>query len=44
MEAALAYTQEMDLRDEVNHMKEILKCKNPELALHVGVSLSLIHI
>ena len=42
MEAALAYTQEMDLRDEVNYMKEILKCKNPELALHVGVSRSAI--
>lgn len=42
MEAALAYTQEMDLRDEVNQMKEILKCKNPELALHVGVSRSAI--
>lgn len=42
MEAALAYTQEKDLRDEVNEMKEILKCKNPELALHVGVSRSTI--
>lgn len=42
MEAALAYTQEMDLRDEVNKMKKILKCQNPELALHVGVSRSTI--
>ena len=42
MDAALAYTQEKDLRDEVNEMKEILNCKNPELALHVGVSRSTI--